>query len=111
MTDGRTSAQVRPSDTLTEENSTTELIARLLTDTTLESGQASNLSMFLQQCELAKERGVIVNTVAVDVAGSTVDEIGESASSVGHFFEVTTEELADAFVSIASSIQHLRLIQ
>lgn len=111
MTDGRTSAQVRPSDTLTEENSTTELTARPLTDTTLESGQASNLSMFLQQCKLAKDRGVIVYTVAVDVAGSAVDEIGECASSVGHFFEVTTEELADAFVSIASSIQHLRLIQ
>ncbi|NIZ61973.1 hypothetical protein DL239_13410 [Sedimentitalea sp. CY04] len=111
MTDGRTSAQVRPSDALTEENTTTELTARPTSDTTVESGQSSNLSMFLQQCQLAKNNGVIVYTVAVDIAEYAIEEIRECASSDGHFFEVQTEELTDAFVAIASSIQHLRLVQ
>jgi len=109
MTDGRTGAQVRPSDALTEENSTTELTARPTGDTTVESGQATNLEMFLQQCELAKSKGIIVYTVALDVADYAAEEIKECASSAGHFFEVTGDEVIDAFVAIASSIQHLRL--
>jgi hypothetical protein len=75
MTDGRTGAQVRPSDALSEENSTTELTARPTGDTTVESGQATNLAMFLQQCELARENGVIVYTVAVDVSDYAAEEI------------------------------------
>ncbi len=111
MTDGRTSPQVRPTDEMEEENGTTELVARPSDDTTVTSSQLTNLQLFMAQCEMAKAKGVVIYTVAFEVSSSVAAEIKACASSPSHFYEVTGEEVIDSFVSIAGSIQRLRLIR
>ncbi len=111
MTDGRTSPQVRPTDEMDEENGTTELVARPNDDTTVTSSQLTNLQLFMAQCEMAKAKGVVIYTVAFEVSSSVAAEIKACASSPSHFYEVTGEEVIDSFVSIAGSIQRLRLIR
>ena len=109
MTDGRTSTQVRPADTLDPENSETELTDRPVGDTVFSSSHWTNLEMFHHQCELAKSMGVTIYAVALETSDTAAEEVRECASSASHFFEVTGEEVIDTFVSISSSIQKLRL--
>ncbi len=111
MTDGRTSPQIRPTDEMEVENGTTELVARPSDDTTVTSSQLTNLQLFMAQCEMAKAKGVVIYTVAFEVSSSVAAEIKACASSPSHFYEVTGEEVIDSFVSIAGSIQRLRLIR
>ncbi len=111
MTDGRTSPQVRPSDEMEEENGTTELVARPSEDTTITSSQLTNLELFKKQCEMAKAKGVTIYAVAFETSDVAAAEIKACASSPSHYYEATGEEVVDSFVSIAGSIQKLRLIQ
>lgn len=111
LTDGRTGSQVRPSDELETENKDTELTSRPDEDSTVQSSQDENIELFLKQCQLAKDKGVVVYTVALETSDIAAEEIKTCASSDSHFFEVTGTEVIDAFVSIASSIQRLRLVQ
>ncbi|WP_171211955.1 Tad domain-containing protein [Ruegeria sp. HKCCA5426] len=111
MTDGRTSPQVRPTDQMEEENGLTELISRPSEDTTITSSQTTNLQLFKQQCELAKANNVIIYAVAFETSDQAAAEIKACASSPSHYYEVTGDEIIDSFVSIAGSIQKLRLIQ
>ena len=110
LTDGRTGSQVRPADELETENKDTELNSRPADDSTVQSSQSENIELFLKQCELAKAKGVVVFTVALETSDVAAEEIKTCASSVSHFFEVSGTEVIDAFVSIASSIQMLRLV-
>ena len=109
MTDGRTSTQIRPADTLDPENSDTELTDRPGDDSVVGSSRWTNLQMFHYQCELAKSMGVTIYAVALETSDTAAEEVRECASSAAHFFEVTGEEVIDTFVSISSSIQKLRL--
>lgn len=111
LTDGRTGAQVRPADELQTENNTTELDSRPADESVVQSDQLANIDLFLHQCELAKSKGIVVYTVALETSANATEEIRTCASSESHFFEVTGEELVETFVSISSSIQRLRLIQ
>lgn len=110
LTDGRTGSQIRPSDELETENKDTELTSRPAGDSEVQSTQSENIALFLKQCELAKENGVVVFTVALETSNIAAKEIKTCASSESHFFEVAGTEVIDAFVSIASSIQRLRLV-
>ena len=110
MTDGRTGSQMRPSDTLDPQNDDTELSQRPPEDSTQSSGQMTNLQMFHEQCQLARSMGVVIYTVAFETSATAADEVRECASSDAHFFEVTGADLIPTFVSIASAIQQLRLI-
>lgn len=111
LTDGRTGSQVRPADELQTENKDTELDSRPAEDSVVQSGQLENIDLFMHQCELAKSKGVVIYTVALETSDVATEEIRTCASSESHFFEITGEELVDTFVAISSSIQRLRLIQ
>lgn len=111
MTDGSTSTQYRPTDTLDETNSEMELTHRDADESFVASSSSSNRDMFLAQCDLAKDTGVIIYTVAVEMNSWAAEEVRECASSAAHYFEVGGDEVIETFVSIASSIQRLRLIQ
>jgi Putative Flp pilus-assembly TadE/G-like len=111
MTDGRTSTQIRPAETLDVENSDIELTGRPAEDAVVDSSSQSNLEMFLYQCSLAKDTGVTIYTVALETSEIATSEVKNCASSPSHFFEVTGDEVIETFVSIASFIQKLRLIE
>ena len=111
MTDGRTGTQIRPTATLDLDNSDTELTDRPAEDSVTDSSRWTNRQMFLYQCELAKSKGVTIFAVALETSDVAAAEVESCASSPSHFFEVTGAEVIDTFVSIASSIQKLRLIE
>jgi Flp pilus assembly protein TadG len=111
LTDGRTGIQIRPTDTLDPDNTDTELTDRPASESTTESSSWTNLQMFHHQCELAKSMGVTIYTVALETSYLASAEVKQCASSPSHFFEVTGTEIIETFVSIASSIQKLRLYE
>lgn len=110
LTDGRTSTQYRPADILDLENDDVELSVRPLEERVSASSSWTNNELLLYQCELAKKKGVIVYTVALETDEVAAAEVKKCASSPAHFFEVTGEEVIDSFVAISSSIQRLRLV-
>ena len=110
LTDGRISTQYRPADILDLDNDDVELSERPSDERVTESSSWTNSELFLYQCELAKQMGVVVYTVALETSDTAAAEVRKCASSDAHFFEVTGEEVIDSFVAIASSIQRLRLV-
>jgi len=62
-------------------------------------------------CQAAKDQGIIVFTIAFEAPYSGRRLLKNCASSDGHYFNADGLEIGDAFVSIASSISKLRLVQ
>ncbi|MDU8929987.1 TadE/TadG family type IV pilus assembly protein [Alisedimentitalea sp. MJ-SS2] len=62
-------------------------------------------------CEVAKTQGIIVFTIAFEAPNQGKRLLKRCASSDGHYFDTDGLEINDAFVSIASSISKLRLVQ
>ncbi|WP_176473897.1 TadE/TadG family type IV pilus assembly protein [Actibacterium ureilyticum] len=61
-------------------------------------------------CEAAKNNGIVVYTIGLEVEDG-LDVLKECATTEGHFFKATGENLSDVFFAIASSIDKLRLTQ
>ncbi|WP_170387192.1 TadE/TadG family type IV pilus assembly protein [Ruegeria atlantica] len=111
MTDGATSPQVRPTDEMDADNGTTELVIRPDSDATITSSHTTNLQLFLEQCAMAKAKGVTIFAVSLEASSAAATELRACASSESHYYETTGEEVVETFVSIAGAIQNLRLIQ
>ncbi len=62
-------------------------------------------------CDTAKEQGIIVFSIAYGLTpGSTEDQVlADCASTLGHYYNVETDDLNVAFASIEASIQRLKL--
>lgn len=77
------------------------------------TSRASNVQMFTYQCNLAKQNGIIVYTIAFNAGANAADQMRACASHPGYFFQVdgTQKQIRDAFQSIARSIRQLRLTQ
>ena len=62
-----------------------------------------------QLCDLAKENGVIIYTVAVEATANGQKEMAKCASSNAHFFNASGADLETIFGAIAKQITELRL--
>ena len=72
----------------------------------------TNRDRFFASCNLAKQNGVVIYTIAFNTTSSSAaQEMRDCASSPSHYFNVLNEELDQAFQSIAGSIQMLRLTE
>ena len=111
MTDGKITDQHRPTDPRDPENGVTELQFRSGSDRTILSRQSNNVANLFAQCDLARQRGVVVFTIAFETDQSAADDMRACASSDSHFFRVEGEEIVEAFDTIARQINNLRLIQ
>ncbi len=111
MTDGKITDQHRPIDPRDPENGVTELQFRDGADRTILSSQSNNVANLFAQCDLARQRGVVVFTIAFETDQSAADDMRACASSDSHFFRVEGEEIVEAFDTIARQINNLRLIQ
>ncbi|SHG79696.1 Tad domain-containing protein [Marivita hallyeonensis] len=111
MTDGQTTDQYRPNDPKAAINSEVELNNQGSGTYHNFSVKSNNISNLLAQCELAKELGVTVFTIAFETNASATNDMKACASSVSHFFHVQGEEISDAFDMVARQINNLRLIQ
>lgn len=116
MTDGNTRYQRRPYSSYY--NSASEI--SYWASNYLQSGysyyatyESTARTQMTDMCTLAKNNGVIVFTIGFDISnGSNAqNDLAACATSASHFFDVDGLELADAFSSIASTIQKLKLVQ
>lgn len=62
-------------------------------------------------CEAAKDKSVLIYTIAFEAPTAGQVVLKDCASSVSHFFSVSGLEISNAFDAIASSIRQLRLTQ
>jgi len=60
-------------------------------------------------CTLAKAKGIRIFTLAVDAPKKAGEVLAACATGPGYAYEVTSDDMTDAFSSIASSINALRL--
>ncbi|MFZ7093216.1 TadE/TadG family type IV pilus assembly protein [Primorskyibacter sp. 2E233] len=111
MTDGNVTEQYRPLDPKAAING--EVALQTQGSGTYEkiSNASHNVENLHKQCDLAKELGVTVFTIAFETSESAAAEMRSCASSESHFFHVQGEEIAEAFDTIARQINNLRLIQ
>lgn len=111
MTDGQTTDQYRPVDPTAAINGEVELNNQGSDSYYNFSGRSTNVSNLLTQCDLAKQLGVTVFTIAFETNQAATNDMRACASSVSHFFHVQGEEISDAFDMVARQINNLRLIQ
>jgi Flp pilus assembly protein TadG len=74
-------------------------------------GRSQNLTNFYNVCNLAKQKGVIVYTIAFEAPAAAAEEMRRCASYSTHFYEVDQLQVGAAFSSIARQISKLRLTQ
>ncbi|KHQ51440.1 Tad domain-containing protein [Mameliella alba] len=111
MTDGQTTDQFRPNDPRDPVNGEVELLqqgAGAYYNLALQSTNKTNLQ---KQCDLARQRGVTVFTIAFETDDAAAAEMLSCASSASHFFHVQGAEIYETFDTIARQINNLRLIQ
>ncbi len=65
----------------------------------------------LSACSTARDAGIVVFTIAYGLTpGSTEDQVlADCVSSLGHYYNVDTDDLNVAFASIEATIQRLKL--
>lgn len=110
MTDGQITEQLRPTNPDDPRLRTQEVdpydhpYERTLS-------RRRGLEHFYRLCDLAKENGVIVFTIAFEAPSAARREMQNCASTEGHFFDVEGLEIDEAFSKIASTITKLKLIE
>lgn len=80
-------------------------------DMAVQSEFSQKDSALLKLCDVAKDRthGIYVFTVAVNAPTEGKAILSQCATSAGYAYDVNAEDLTDAFTSIASAINALRL--
>ena len=111
MTDGQITDQFRPVHKLDPIHGIEEFDDQPSANSYRSDTRSTNLSRFYAQCNLAKQNGVIVYTIAFDAPSGASNEMRNCASSANHFFRVDNGGLDNAFTAIASQINELRLTQ
>jgi len=114
MTDGQITEQVRPIDTMDDENPVLELQRGRHNERETITSAGTNVDSFFQQCDLAKSRSprpIIVYTIAFEAPGTPEQQMRDCASSPSHFFKADGDSIADVFEAIAYQIRQLRLTQ
>lgn len=109
MTDGKISSQERPAPPY-EIDVDPSPIDGSYDARQYKSDRTVNRDDFFAQCDLAKQKGVTVFTIAFMVPSNLEWEMRDCASSPGHFYSVSGLNIAEAFDSIAATIQNLKLV-
>ena len=67
-------------------------------------------SQYDRICEVVKKKGVTVFTIAFKVDGSTANKLAKCASSASNAYKVDGLDMSEAFRSIATAIQKIKLV-
>ncbi|TVS04056.1 MAG: hypothetical protein EA407_05155 [Rhodobacteraceae bacterium] len=73
--------------------------------------RSENLQDFFSACDMAKQNGVVIYTIAFETNTQGQDEMRNCASTPNHYFNAVGGELDQVFAAIAASIQALRLVE
>ena len=57
-----------------------------------------------------KDENVVVFSIGLEVSSSNATRLANCATSPSHYYDVDNLDIGDAFLSIASQINQLRLI-
>ena len=76
-----------------------------------QSGRSTNVARFYASCNRARDNGITVFAIAFNANNSARQEMQNCATSDAHYYDVRGADLGQAFQSIASTIQMLRLVQ
>ena len=110
MTDGQITRQLRPKNPRDPKLRTQEVdVYKHPHEQSL--SRRKGLGFFYNLCDLAKENGVTVFTIAFEAPRAAREEMQNCASSAGHFFDVDGLEIGEAFNAIASTISRLKLVE
>lgn len=112
MTDGQITGQVRPTDPWEEENATKELRKQGSDayETTVSSGTA--VSQFKAMCDMARDNGVVVYTIAYLAPSKAQLQMKECAyKEATHFFNIQDLDISDAFNDIITTINKIKLVR
>lgn len=75
------------------------------------SSRNTNRDRFYAACDEARDRDIVVYTIAFNTNENGRTEMQNCASTVSYYYDVRGSDLETAFQSIAGSINQLRLIQ
>lgn len=110
MTDGQTTDQWRPNDPASVYNLTNELKYTNRMWRIYQKNEAR--AHFQSICNVARENGIIVFSIAFNVTDSNArSDIEDCASTSSHYFEADEFNLDEAFDAISREITQLRLIR
>lgn len=111
MSDGGVTNQWRPTHPDDTQNAVIDLQTRGSSYYTVDVTAATGRAQYRRQCDLAKQKGVTVFTIAFETSTNDAADLAYCASSASHAFHVKGDEIADTFDTIARQINNLRLIQ
>jgi hypothetical protein len=72
--------------------------------------RATGLAQFYALCDMARNNGVTVFTIAFEAPTAARQEMKNCASSAGNFYDVQGLEIDAAFKQISSTISRLKLV-
>lgn len=76
----------------------------------INSGTARTVGRFLRACEEAKAEGIVVFSIGFQInQASNRDILRECATSDDHFFEISDLNISQAFNAIAAQVESLRI--
>jgi len=76
-----------------------------------EFGLTEKDPQFTAACQAAKNEGVIVFTIGLEVSNHSDGLLETCASSTSHYYDVENLDISNAFQAIATQINQLRLVQ
>jgi len=110
MTDGQITQQYRPNDPFDPRLATKEEKPYNIPYSQTYS-RTSGLNSFYGLCDLARNNGVTVFTIAFEAPASAQTEMQNCASSLGHYYDVQGLQISVVFQQIAATIQKLKLVE
>lgn len=110
MTDGQITDQWRPQNG-SDPDLATEEVKPHGHPKYKKTSRSANLTRFYDMCDDAKTNGVIVFTIALEAPSGAQTEMRNCATSDAHYYDVNGGGLANAFSSIAATIQKLKLVE
>jgi Flp pilus assembly protein TadG len=106
MTDGQIGFQPRPTTKYVE---TTKNISAAADHREIFSGQVS--AQYKQICDYSKSKGITVFTIAFKISDNAVaNSLAACASNASYAYRVDGLDIANAFQSIATAIQKIKLV-
>lgn len=109
MTDGNITDQFRPADPYDALNGVRALRNQSSGARETITSASDNVQSFYDACDLARDQGVIVFTIAFEAPAGAVEEMSNCATSPAHFFIADGSNIDSIFQSIAGSILPIRL--
>jgi hypothetical protein len=109
MTDGQIGFQPRPADIAT--NEVTDKNISKSTDNRVIYTESQSIAFYKRVCTYAKAEGITIFTIAFKVNQSIADSIATCATNASYAYKVDGLDMNQAFQSIATTLQKIRIVE